>query len=180
MKRILVLVSIAIMVCLLLIPSGTVFADQTYHSERLPVHSENPSVYPLRNGIVVNIHTNGITNFAVEEYILNGAKPDTTYWLCREFQEPLLGGLTAPWDPLYTGFVLVTDKNGNGNCNLKVLVAQIAPLIAFGQTDLHVKFVFVVGGHPDEVYPGTGLYKIHQGTPAYETDVTEINLDSKR
>jgi hypothetical protein len=179
MKRILALISTAIIICLLLIPTGTALADQAYHSERLPVHSLDPSVYPLRNGIVVNIHTNGTTNFAVEEYNLNGAKPNATFWLCREFEESLLG-LTAPWDALNTGFVLQTYKVGNGNCKIKFLVAQVEPLIAAGQTDLHVKFVFIEGGTPVEVYPGTGIYKIVGGTPAYATDVTEIQMDSKR
>ena len=136
-----------------------------------------PDLPSNSSGGAINIHTNGMTNFAVEEYMLNGAKLGTTYWLCRAFNESLLG-ITSPGDLLYTGFVLVTDKNGNGNCNLKVLVAQIAPLLA-GPTTLNVKFVFVVGGNPVE-YDDTGLYKIVGGTPAYATDVTEIQLDSKR
>jgi len=172
MKRILALVSIVIMVCLLLIPSGTVFADQTYHSERLPVHSLVRSVYPLRNGVVVNIHTNGPVNYAVEEYILNGAKPDTTYHLVRVFSDSLFpfAGL-----PLYTGFDLQTDKNGNGNCNLKALPAEIEPIIDMGFTTLHVTFVFIEGGNLSEIYPG--VFAVFGGTQAYATEETQIFLD---
>ena len=176
MKRILALVSTAIVIALLSFSAGTALADQAYHTERLPVHSAAAG-YPLRNGMVVNIHTDGTTNFAVEEYNLNGAKPNTTYHLVREFQESLLGQIPE-WAPLYTGFDLQTDKNGNGNCNIKVLVAQVAPLIEFGQTDLHVKFVFIEGGTLVEI--GPGMFLVVGGTEAYSTEVTEIQLDAKR
>ena len=176
MKRILVLVSTAIVIVLLLLSAGTALADQAYHSERLPVHSAAAG-YPLRNGMVVNIHADGTSIFAVEEYTLNGAKPNTTYHLVREFQESLLGQIPE-WAPLYTGFDLQTDENGNGNCNMKVLVAQVAPLIEFGQTELHVKFVFIEGGTLIEI--GPGMFLVVGGTEAYSTEVTEIQLDAKR
>jgi hypothetical protein len=127
MKRILALIATAILIGLLVLPAGTAFADQAYHSERLPVHSVAAG-YPLQNGMVVNIHDNGATNFAVEEYILNGAKPNTTYELCRVFQESILY-MEPPLAALDTGFALQTDKNGNGQCNIKVLVSQVEPLI---------------------------------------------------
>jgi hypothetical protein len=176
MKRISLLVSAAIVIALLSLSAGTALADQAYHTELLPVHSAAAG-YPLRNGMVVNIHADGTSIFAVEEYTLSGAKPNTTYHLVREFQESLLGQIPE-WAPLYTGFDLQTDEKGNGNCNMKVLVEQVAPLIEYGQTELHVKFVFIEGGTLMDI--GIGLFLVVGGTEAYSTEVTEIQLDAKR
>jgi len=176
MKKLLALMATLAFVAALTVP-GTTLADQAYHTERLPVHSDDLSTYPLRNGMVVNIHTNGTTDFAVEEYNLNGAKPNTTYELCRVFQESILY-IEPPLAALDTGFSLTTDKNGNGQCNIKVLVSQVEPLIYYGQTDLHVSFVFIVGGGIDPA-DLLGMNWIN-GTTAYETDFTEIHLDAKR
>jgi hypothetical protein len=52
-------------------------ADQTYHSthvQLLPVGNAS-----LRSGFVENIHPNGPNVFAHEQYVLNGAEPNTTY-----------------------------------------------------------------------------------------------------
>ena len=56
-------------------------ADQVYHSGHYafaPTGGE-----PLRNGFVENIHPNGPNVFAHEQYVVNGARPNTTYqvWL---------------------------------------------------------------------------------------------------
>jgi hypothetical protein len=52
-------------------------ADGVYHSSHIaliPVGSA-----PLRSGFVENIHPNGPNVFAHEEYVLNGAMPNTSY-----------------------------------------------------------------------------------------------------
>ena len=58
-------------------------ADQTYHSERLDfkltVAGAGAGHPTLRSGQVVNIHPNGAVNGALERYMINGAKPNTSY-----------------------------------------------------------------------------------------------------
>jgi hypothetical protein len=173
MKRILVLISVLAVIGLFVIPSGVAFADQTYHTERLPLHSVDPD-YPLRNGMVVNIHANGPNNFAIEEYILNGATPDTTYEICRVFAENLYVGppyppgtyLPAGW-PIDTGYSIHTDKNGNGNCQIKLTPEDLSLILT---RTFHVKFVLMVGGMPVSVFWFGGL-------PVYETIPTLVQLD---
>ena len=169
MKKFLTLILVAVFTALLFIPTGAVLADQAYHTERLPVNSV-ASEYPLRNGVVVNIHMNGPVIFGAEEWILNGAKPNTTYQLAREFQEPFLG-IFPPETPLDSGFVLQTNSKGNGNSHVTILPAEVAPVIEYGQTTVHVRLVFIVGGSTN----GNGV--IVGGTKAYETDWIEDYLD---
>jgi hypothetical protein len=186
MKRILTLISALAVIGLFVIPSGVAFADQTYHTERLPLYLTDEGAaagYPLRNGMVVNIHANGPNNAAIEHYMLNGAKPNTTYEICRVWAENLYldftgDGVADAWLPAHTpidaGAFIHTDKNGNGNCTIKLTPEYLAPIVTRSFT---VKFVFIVGGNPVEVIPGTGLYKIDGGTPAYETIPTSAQLD---
>jgi hypothetical protein len=174
MKRILVLISVLAVIGLLIIPSGVAFADQTYHTERLPLHSVDPD-YPLRNGMVVNIHANGPNNAAIEHYMLNGAKPNTTYEICRVWAEDLYLGdpyppgtyLPAGW-PTDTGYSIQTDKNGNGHCQIKLTPEYLAPILT---RTFHPKFVLMVGGHLEG-----GIFWFG-GTPVYETVPTLAQLD---
>jgi hypothetical protein len=66
---------------LLLLISATavpqVFADQTFHTERVALTSANAA--PLHSGFVVDIHANGQPVFALERYVLVGAAPDSAY-----------------------------------------------------------------------------------------------------
>ncbi len=68
---------------LLLTLSTSVVADQVYHSERLPFTLTDAGAFvghpELRSGQVVNIHPNGPVNGALERYMINGAKPNTSY-----------------------------------------------------------------------------------------------------
>lgn len=66
-----------------LVGSSSASADQTYHSERLDfkltVAGATAGHPALRSGQVVNIHPNGAVNGALERYMINGAKPSTSY-----------------------------------------------------------------------------------------------------
>lgn len=52
-------------------------ADAVYHSSHIPLTPVGSA--PLRGGFVENIHPNGPNVFAHEQYVLNGAQPNTTY-----------------------------------------------------------------------------------------------------
>jgi hypothetical protein len=53
------------------------FADGVYHSSHYVLTAVNAA--PLRSGFVENIHANGPNVYAHEQYVLNGAVPNTTY-----------------------------------------------------------------------------------------------------
>ena len=52
-------------------------ADQSYHTEQLALHPVGGE--PLHTGFVINIHANGPEIYALERYVLVGARPNTTY-----------------------------------------------------------------------------------------------------
>ena len=56
---------------------GPASADRVYHSTHYDLTALNAA--PLRSGSVENIHANGPTIYAHEQYVLNGAAPNTTY-----------------------------------------------------------------------------------------------------
>lgn len=84
-------------------------ADAVYHSSHIalvPVGSA-----PLRSGFVENIHANGPNVFAHEEYVLNGAMPNTSYTVTiHVFAAP---GCTNTVFDLDTA-TLTTNPAGNG------------------------------------------------------------------
>jgi hypothetical protein len=57
--------------------AGPADADRVYLSGHYNLTALDAA--PLRSGFVENIHANGPTIFAHEQYVLNGAAPNTTY-----------------------------------------------------------------------------------------------------
>jgi hypothetical protein len=57
--------------------AGSAVADGVYHSSHYNLRAVNAA--PLRSGFVENIHPNGPIAFGHEQYVLNGAAPNTTY-----------------------------------------------------------------------------------------------------
>ena len=62
---------------MMVLSTGPAFADSVYHSSHYNLTAVNAA--PLRSGFVENIHPNGPNVYAHEQYVLNGATPDTTY-----------------------------------------------------------------------------------------------------
>ena len=67
----------AMMVGVPVVLAGPASADRVYHSTHYALTALNAA--PLRSGFVENIHANGPTIYAHEQYVLNGAAPNTTY-----------------------------------------------------------------------------------------------------
>jgi hypothetical protein len=124
MKRILALIATAILIGLLILPAGTVFADQTFHTVHAPFHSLNN--YPLKNGFVVATHMNGPINFEKKEFQLHGAKPNTQFFIYRVFAEDLHRNVppyvVPAGTPIYSGISFRTDEHGNGH-----IITPLAP-----------------------------------------------------
>ena len=57
--------------------AGPAVADGVYHSSHYNLKALNAT--PLRSGFVENIYANGPTVYTHEQYVLNGAAPNTTY-----------------------------------------------------------------------------------------------------
>lgn len=90
----------------------TVRADRAYHTERLPISASGLPGHPeLRTGAVVNIHAEGPVVWAIEEYMVNGAAPDTTYWVVIEVT--VNGDCSEGPDAQLPTVPLVTDARGN-------------------------------------------------------------------
>jgi len=52
-------------------------ADGVYHSQHVALSPIGGA--PLRSGFVENVHADGPNVYAHEQYVVNGAEPDTTY-----------------------------------------------------------------------------------------------------
>ena len=63
------------------VSAGPASADQVYHSSHYTLTPTGGA--PLRSGFVENIHPNGPNVFAHEQYVVNGALPNSTFqvWL---------------------------------------------------------------------------------------------------
>jgi hypothetical protein len=177
-KKILFCVLILVFIAVFVMPAGAVFADQAYHSERLPFHSVNLSGYPLNSGFMMNIHMNGPNNFEKKEFQLNGAKPDTEFFIYRVFAATVFN----PLDPIKvlipngfrmnSGTTIMTDKNGNGHCQLKLSPENLTAVREV--CTLVMKVVLY------EVKPSSPLPSVpDDGVRAYETEVFTGSLDWK-
>jgi hypothetical protein len=57
--------------------AASAMADAVYHSQHIALAPVGAA--PLRSGYVENIHANGPNVYAHEQYVVNGAQPDTSY-----------------------------------------------------------------------------------------------------
>ncbi len=131
--------------------SMPVLADQTYHSENLPLsltpQGSAAGEPQLQAGHVVNIHTQGPVNFAIEDYMLNSAKPNTTYRVVLSVQG---GGCGGPFLFLFpNGATVMTDAQGNGHNQLKITPAQVA---ALGLHGAHLGITWLMVDGPIAAY----------------------------
>jgi hypothetical protein len=145
----------------------TGFADQLFHSVRLPfvltpegAAVDNP---PLRSGHVIDIHPNGPVYGAHERYVVNGAKPNHSYEVVlRIFADDADDCQGTPF-PGFDPFPTVTlETNQNG-------VA-------------HGKFDFPAGAPLEEplfLWVYWTLVDVEEAeTVAYQTDCILVGVDS--
>ena len=105
-------------------PASVASADDVYHSEHLALTPVGAA--PLRSGFVENIKAEGPIVYAHEIFVLNGASPDTSYTVTRNFffHQPDCSGT----GPVFTQQVAVlqTDSAGNAQGDAFVRPADVA------------------------------------------------------
>jgi hypothetical protein len=98
-----------------------VSADQTFHTERIPLTSVAGA--PLHSGLVVDIHANGPQIFALERYVLGGAAPNAAYQVNSLL---FLTNTACTGAPIVSPDTrLQTDVAGNGEAGIVITPAQI-------------------------------------------------------
>jgi hypothetical protein len=134
--------------------AGPAAADRVYHSGHYDLTALNAA--PLRSGFVENIHANGPTVYAHEQYVLNGAEPDTTYQVVLMVfpGDTTCSGAPAASIPTAT---IQTNAAGNG-----------------------VAFHVFIPADADGLHGATvgGFWTVSAGnTPDYQTGCATIVLD---
>ena len=124
-KSILALVGV---LALVLTPLTAVVADQVFHSQRLSFSLTDAGAlngHPkLRSGHVVDIHANGPQIGALERYMINGAKPNTSYQVVLDVLDGGCEG--APFGLIATD-TLETKAQGNAQGQAVFTPEQLAP-----------------------------------------------------
>jgi hypothetical protein len=132
-------------------------ADGVYHSEHIEFYPVGDQ--PLRSGFVENIHTNGPQLYAVERYVLNGASPNTEFYI-----KPLIylanAGCTEELIPFPITTSFITNHAGNGTALVTLPPEAAAGL---GGLTVNVRWQLLVGAA--------------DGPVAYETGCAVVTLD---
>jgi hypothetical protein len=118
-------------VALLLAPISGTLADQDFHTQRLPLFLTaegavaDPPHPPLRSGQVVDIHANGPQIGALERYMINGARANSTYAVVLEIFAGDCAGVPSP--PIMTT-TLETNQQGNAHGGFVFTAEDLAPV----------------------------------------------------
>jgi hypothetical protein len=106
-----VLMTFALAGIVVLMGAASARADGLYHSQHIALSPIGDA--PLRSGYVENIHVNGPNVYAHEQYVVNGAEPNSTYQVVL---------LVFPLDTTCSGSPvtiptasITTNAAGNGN-----------------------------------------------------------------
>lgn len=144
-----VVLSSSALVALLAAPAA---ADRVYRTQKYAVTDAAGSVV----GFVVNVHTEGPVNYAVERYALKGAAAGTYQVALRVHGD---SGCTAPILSPFLTATLTTNRAGNAHGGAVFPTAEVAQIVR----------------EPGTVY-GTWTFTSAGGT-TYATDCEPITLD---
>jgi hypothetical protein len=143
------------------VTAGPAVADQSQHTAHLTLSVTAAGAaagHPeLQSGQVVNIHASGPVNFAIEGYMINGAKPDTAYAVVLLlFAGSCQGPLAFPFA---NGAVLTTDAHGDAHGQVKITPEQVTEF-GLHDTDWGITWTLVAGA-----------------VAAYTTDCSQVHID---
>jgi hypothetical protein len=117
-------------------------ADAVYHSSHIALMPVGSA--PLRSGFVENIHPNGPNVFAHEEYVLNGAKPNTTYTVTLHISPAPATTCTAAAIPITTA-TFTTNPAGNGTADA-VITPSTVQSAGLANSTIHAYWTISTGG----------------------------------
>lgn len=157
LRRVAAVVLVVAMGTIPLAIAGTASADQAYHTERL-VFEAVGGAPELRSGHVVNSHSNGPQRYAHEQYMVNGAAPNTTYQVVLEVFAD--SACTSPLFPIPTT-TLATGKSGQASASATFVPADVAGL---APAEVSARWQLRIGDM--------------SGAVAYQTRCTVITLDA--
>jgi hypothetical protein len=149
------IVLITSLIALLLIGGSVAWADQAYRTERLPFTAVGGAP-ELRAGHVMNSHSNGPVQYAREDYMVNGARPNEAYDVV--IQVFLSTACTGAPDLALNTAVIETGAKGQGQAAHVFVPADVAPFNP--PLTVHASWILQRGGATE-----------------YQTDCTTINLD---
>lgn len=136
---------------------SAVSADGVYQSDHVEYYPVGAQ--PIRSGFVQNIHPNGPQLYAIERHTLNGASPNTDYFIKPLIYLPA-SDCTGEPIPFPVEFSLSTNGVGNGT-TLTTLPPEAAEGLA-GLT-INVRWQLLAGAA--------------DGPAAYETECAVVILD---
>jgi hypothetical protein len=111
-------------------------ADQTFHSERIPLLPVNGA--PLQSGFVVDIHANRPRIYALERYALNGAMPNTTYGVVSQiYLDPTC---SASFLGTFPDATLQTNAAGNGEAKYVPISPEVITQFGLHNTTLGINW----------------------------------------
>ncbi len=116
----------SVVACMALAPLAA--ADRVYHTEHLALNPVGGA--PLRSGFVQNIKAEGPQIYARELFVLNGAAPNTTYTVTRQFfvfDPGCDGGGFVFSSPVGT---ITTNPAGNGRADVVVRPEEVPGFLA--------------------------------------------------
>jgi hypothetical protein len=110
---------VPILLLAMAVTAGPAVADQSQHTTRLSLSvtaTGTAAGYPeLQSGQVVNTHTSGPVNFAIENYMVNGAKPDTSRMVLSSRRTRMVTPTDRPRSRLpkwrHSGFTTLTGAS---------------------------------------------------------------------
>jgi hypothetical protein len=134
------LVTALALAALVFVPAAV--ADAVFHSTHAPLSPVGGA--PLRSGFVEIIHINGPINAAHDDYVLNGASPNTTYTVTLHISTAGDPSCATPFvvAPVAT---LVTNGSGNGEVDA-VFPPALIDALGIHNSTVHVYFTFGTGG----------------------------------
>jgi hypothetical protein len=120
-----------------LVPAA--YADRSFHTVQLPLMlttaGQTAGFPELATGHVVDIHANGPTVYAIEQYMINGAKPSASYqvadvvWIGGCPSDP-----STPPDAILPTVVLTTNAHGFAQGNTMISPDTITQFGLHGAT----------------------------------------------
>ena len=124
-----------------------VYADRVFHTARLSAiltPAGAAAGHPaLRAGQVVDIHTNGPVIYALERYMLNGAKPNTDYQVVLSVSPT---GCGNPQNVQVPTALLTTNAQGDATGNHTFTPADVVAAGLHAGMTLGITWDFVSNG----------------------------------